>query len=117
MTDYTPTPWFAVNRGTEDEPMMSVMAARIAGREPRHVVALVATGDNSQAMENANAAFICVACNAHDWLMREVAETKALLAYIRKHDGNCPADHPKLLTKMDELIGRKVGEPQMEGLE
>ena len=31
----TPGPWFAVNDGTEDEPMMSVEAARVAGRKPR----------------------------------------------------------------------------------
>src|SRR5690606_33892967 len=31
----TPGPWFAVIDGAEDEPMMSVEAARVAGRKPR----------------------------------------------------------------------------------
>lgn len=57
----TPGPWFAVNDGTEDEPMMSVKAARIAGRKPQHVVAICATGDSPQRMEDANAALIAAA--------------------------------------------------------
>lgn len=57
----TPGPWFVVNDGTDDEPMMSVKAARIAGQAPRHVVAICATGDSPQEMENANAALIAAA--------------------------------------------------------
>lgn len=57
----TPGPWFVVNDGTDDEPMMSVKAARIAGQKPRHVVAICATGDSPQEMENANARLIAAA--------------------------------------------------------
>ena len=73
---HTPTPWFAVNDGTEDEPMMMVKAARIAGHPPQHEVAILATGDSSQEMENANAAFIVRACNSFDDL---VAALESLL--------------------------------------
>lgn len=58
---HTPGPWFAVNDGTADEPMMSVKAARIAGQKPGHVVAICATGDSPQPMENANAWLIAAA--------------------------------------------------------
>jgi hypothetical protein len=58
---FTPGPWYAVNRGTKHEPMMSVMAARIAGQKPRHEVALCATGDSPQEMEDANAHLIAAA--------------------------------------------------------
>ena len=61
MASYTPGPWFAVNDGTAKEPMMSVKAARIAGKPPRHEVAICATGDSSQEMENANARLIAAA--------------------------------------------------------
>lgn len=57
----TPGPWFVVNDGTDDEPMMSVKAARIAGKAPRHAVAICATGDSPQEMENANARLIAAA--------------------------------------------------------
>jgi hypothetical protein len=57
---WTPGPWTAVNRGTKSEPMFSVMAARIAGRPPRHEVAICATGDSPQEMETANA-HLCAA--------------------------------------------------------
>lgn len=40
---------------------MEVRAARIAGREPRHCVAICATGDSPQPMENANARLIAAA--------------------------------------------------------
>lgn len=58
---HTPGPWFAVNAGTKREPMMEVRAARIAGNEPRHCVAIVCTGDSHQQMESANAALIAAA--------------------------------------------------------
>lgn len=58
---HTPGPWAAVNRGSAKEPMMSVMAARIAGQPPRHEVAICATGDSPQEMENANARLIAAA--------------------------------------------------------
>ena len=62
MSDkWTPGPWFAVNDGSAAEPMMMVKAARIAGRPPRHEVAIVATGDSPQEMENANARLIAAA--------------------------------------------------------
>jgi hypothetical protein len=69
MNAHTPLPWFAVNRGTEKEPMWSVMAARIAGQKPRHEVAICATGDSPQEMETANAAFIVKCVTAHDGLV------------------------------------------------
>lgn len=61
MSTFTPGPWFVVNDGTEDEPMLSVKAARISGRPPNHEVALCATGDSPQEMENANANLIATA--------------------------------------------------------
>ena len=61
MRRHTPGPWQTVNVGTDDEPMMSVRAARIAGQPPRHEVALCATGDSPQAMEDANAHLITAA--------------------------------------------------------
>ena len=60
-TRWTPGPWVALNRGTVSEPMMFVMAARIAGQPPRHEVAVCATGDSPQWMENANASLIAAA--------------------------------------------------------
>lgn len=68
-TKHTPGPWFAVNDGTEDEPMMMVKAARIAGRPPQHEVAIVATGDSSQEMEDANARLIASAPEMLDALV------------------------------------------------
>lgn len=67
-TKFTPGPWFAVNDGTKDEPMMMVKAARIAGRPPRHCVAIVATGDSPQEMENANATLIAAVHDLRDAL-------------------------------------------------
>lgn len=61
---HTPEPWFAVNVGSEREPMWSVKAARIAGKPPKHGVALCATGDSPQEMETANAARIVQCINA-----------------------------------------------------
>ena len=58
---FTPGPWFAVNCGTEDEPMYSVKAARIKGKPPRHEVCICATGDSPQDMETANARLIAAA--------------------------------------------------------
>lgn len=58
---HTPGPWVAMNDGTKAEPMMSVKAARIAGRPPNHCVAVVSTGDSPQEMENANALLIAAA--------------------------------------------------------
>lgn len=66
QTQATPGPWFAVNDGTDDEPMMSVKAARIAGQKPGHVVAICATGDSPQPMENANARLIAAAPDLRD---------------------------------------------------
>jgi hypothetical protein len=40
---WTPGPWFAATR-LRRQPMMSVKAARIAGREPRHEVAICVHG-------------------------------------------------------------------------
>lgn len=58
---FTPGKWFAVDRGRKGEPMMSVMAERLAGRGPSHEVAMCATGDSPQAMESANARLIAAA--------------------------------------------------------
>lgn len=70
----TPGPWVVVNDGTDEEPMMSVKAARIAGQRPRHCVAIVATGDSPQVMENANAAFIAASRAALPSLISEVEQ-------------------------------------------
>lgn len=69
----TPRPWFAVNDGTKDEPMWSVKAARIAGKPPRHEVAVCATGDSPQPMETANAALIVRCVNSHDALVEALS--------------------------------------------
>lgn len=58
---HTPGPWHAVNIGSDEEPMMQVMASRIAGQPPRHCVAIAATGDSPQWMEGANARLIAAA--------------------------------------------------------
>lgn len=70
MGEPTPGPWFAINDGTDAEPMMSVKAARIAGQTPRHTVAICATGDSPQPMENANARLIAAAPDLRDALFR-----------------------------------------------
>ena len=93
MSDHTPGPWFVVNVGSEDMPHMEVMAARIAGRPPRHCVAMCCTGDNSQEMENANARLIAsaptllsiakrwAALDGGSWhLVRHASEKNELLA-------------------------------------
>jgi hypothetical protein len=72
---WTPGPWFAVNAGSDEEPMMSVKAARIAGREPRHEVAICATGDSPQMMENANAALIAAAPDLYAALSAILADS------------------------------------------
>lgn len=64
MSGHTPEPWVVRNVGSRSEPMMNIYAARIAGREPRHHVAIVATGDSPQPMEDANAARIVSCVNA-----------------------------------------------------
>ena len=58
---YTPGPWFPVNDGSDDEPMMVVKASRIAGQPPMHTVAICCTGDSPQPMEDANALLIASA--------------------------------------------------------
>jgi hypothetical protein len=67
-TKFTPGPWSAVNVGTKDEPMMSVKASRISGRQLRHEVAICATGDSPQEMENANAHLIAAAPELYEAL-------------------------------------------------
>jgi hypothetical protein len=74
---FTPGPWHAVNDGTDDEPMMSVKAARIAGRPPRHEVAIVATGDSPQEMETANAYLIAAAPDLYAALVALVAKEES----------------------------------------
>lgn len=53
----------------------------------------------------ANATFIVEACNSHDYLITQVAELRAVLQHIRDRPGECPADHPKWLAKIDALLG------------
>lgn len=61
MSKHTPGPWFVVDRGSKGNPMMSVMAERIRGKGPSHEVAICATGDSPQEMEDANARLIAAA--------------------------------------------------------
>lgn len=75
---WTPGIWFAVNQGTPKEPMMTVMAARIAGQKPRHEVAICATGDSHQEMENANAHLIAAAPALYEAL-EELMRAEAVL--------------------------------------
>lgn len=48
--------------------MMSVMAERISGRGPSHEVAMCATGDSPQEMEDANARLIAAAPDLYEAL-------------------------------------------------
>jgi hypothetical protein len=66
MTKWTPGPWFVINEGSKNEPMMSVKAARISGRPPKHCVAICATGDSPQEMEDANALLIAAAPDLYE---------------------------------------------------
>lgn len=68
MSAHTPGPWFAVDRGRKGEPMMSVMAERISGRGPSHEVAMCATGDSPQEMEDANARLIAASPELYEAL-------------------------------------------------
>ena len=79
---FTPGPWFAINDGTKNEPMRSVKAARIAGQKPRHEVAICATGDSPQEMENANAYLIATAPELYAELAR-IDPTNPVLAKAR----------------------------------
>lgn len=90
---HTPGPWFVVNVGDEDEPMYTVKAARIAGKEPRHEVALCATGDSPQEMETANAHLIAAAPEmlealkrARAWIELEMSGTVADCSLITEID-------------------------------
>lgn len=80
---HTPLPWIAVNRGTDKEPMWSVMAARIAGRKPGHEVAICATGDSPQVMETANCHLIVLAVNSHARLTAENERLRKTLETAR----------------------------------
>lgn len=97
MAKHTPGPWFAINRGTKDEPMMSVMAARIAGKPPRHEVAICSTGDSHQEMENANARLIAAAPDLlafHDaWVASEVASATGNPDLAREKRASLVAAH------------------------
>ena len=79
MAEHTPLPWFAVNIGDDDDPMWSVMAARIAGRPAGPEVARCDAGDSPQEMETANAAFIVKACNCHEALVSALNESREWL--------------------------------------
>lgn len=68
---YTPGPWYSINIGTEDEPMMMVRAA------PQHEVAICATGDSPQEMETANARLIAAAPELLDALKAALLNVRA----------------------------------------
>lgn len=95
----TPAPWFAVNDGTRDAPMMVVKAARIAGRTPQHCVAIVATGDSPQAMEDANANLIAAAPEMHAILDElENQFDDAIFPEQKKEDFDAPDDREYSVT-------------------
>ena len=98
MSAHTPTPWFAINRGTTNEPMWSVMAARIAGQKPRHEVAICATGDSPQEMETANTAFIVRAVNAYDDLISMVKLFEKSIEYEIQIDDDDEGARMKVVT-------------------
>ena len=82
MTDLskaTPRPWAVMNCGSDDEPMMDVRAERIRGRGFGHSVAICATGDSPQEMENANAALIVAAVNSYDAHLKCVEALRGVL--------------------------------------
>jgi len=60
MANHTPGPWFPINIGTHEEPMMSVRAAPILGGRAFEV-AICATGDVTQEAEDANTHLIAAA--------------------------------------------------------
>lgn len=116
MSAHTPGPWVVVNDGTDDEPMMTVKAARIAGRPPRHCVAICATGDSPQEMENANARLIAAAPD----ILEALRKADDLLGF---HEGSAKPefegarptvringeDHAELLAVLRAAIAKAEG--------
>lgn len=87
MTKWTPGPWFSINEGSKDEPMMSVKTARIAGRPWKRCVAICATGDSPQEMEDANARLIAAAPDLYEatnWI--DSIQTWAPIEAIKDED-------------------------------
>lgn len=78
----TPGPWHPINIGSKSEPMMSVKAARISGAPPKHEVAICATGDSPQEMENANAALIAAARTALPALLEALEAAEAMVSAL-----------------------------------
>lgn len=84
---HTPGPWYVVNDGTGEEPMYSVKAARIAGRPPRHCVAICATGDSPQEMETGNAHLIAAAPEMADALREALEVIESEMEFFRSPEG------------------------------
>ena len=102
----TPGPWTPINVGTDDEPMWSVKAARIAGRPARHEVAICATGDSPQEMETANAHFIALA-HPH-FILRLIAVAEA----AKVTESSCgDAMDPALEALWDALAALEESKP------
>jgi hypothetical protein len=98
-TRFTPGPWFAVNDGTALEPMMVVKAARIAGKPPRHEVAIVAIGDSPQEMEDANAFLIAAAPELLEMLERMIDQGERCNWFGDRLDEELVAEARQLIAK------------------
>lgn len=51
-----------------------------------------------------DAAFAAFAVNSHDDLLRQLAEARVVLKHLRDRPGECLADNPRWLAKIDQLL-------------
>lgn len=108
MANYSRIPWAPLDDAdsegrpyiTDADGLIVAKTYRAAQRHDSKGAAFTATIDGK-----ANAEFLCLAVNVHDQLVREVAELRVMLKYLRDHPGECLADHPNWLAKIDALLG------------